>query len=261
MDIKVFVATHKEYWIPDDDIYFPIWVGAAQTKQQIIPAFYRDDTGEHISQKNPFFCELTALYWAWKNMDYEYLGLVHYRRYFANRKIGEKYHRIADKEIIQRILKNTPVILPHKRHYWIDTNYGQYVHAHHEEDLIQTRNIISSEYPEYLPAYDAEMKKTSGHRFNMFIMRRDIVERYCTWLFDILFKLEKQLDISHYSRYDQRVFGFVAERLIDCWIGTNHIPYQEMPVVNLENQHWLKKGSAFLARRFRKNDKMQIKKM
>jgi hypothetical protein len=112
MDIKILVATHKPYWKPDQDIYVPIWVGAAKDAQNMKATLYRDDTGDHISCKNPYFCELTALYWAWKNLQYDYLGLVHYRRYFGKHKIGNRYHRIADRNIIQTTLEHTPVILP-----------------------------------------------------------------------------------------------------------------------------------------------------
>ncbi|WP_444643986.1 DUF4422 domain-containing protein [Caproiciproducens sp. R1] len=251
MEIKILVATHKDYWMPRDKMYLPVRCGVCRLPDTVTHGFQRDDIGDNISDRNSSFCELTALYWAWKNLDAEYLGLVHYRRYFAQRLTGEKRSRIADDESVMRMLKRAPVILPCKRHYWIDTNYGQYVHAHHAEDLAQTRVILSMKCPEYMLSYDASMKRTSGHRFNMFVMRHDLLDAYCTWLFEILFELEKSLDISHYSTNDRRVFGFVAERLLDCWIETNHITYTEMPVVNLENQHWLKKGAAFLMRRFR----------
>ena len=85
----------------------------------------------------------------------------------------------------------------------------------------------------------------------MLIMRRDILDAYCKWLFDILFELEACLDISQYSAVDRRVFGYVGERLLDVWIETNHISYSELPVVNMEDQHWLIKGSRFLIRKFK----------
>ena len=93
------------------------------------------------------------------------------------------------------------------------------------------------------------MSKTHGHHFNMFVMRKELLEHYCTWLFDILFELERELDISHYSDNDKRVFGFVSERLLDAWLVTNRIHFQELDIVYLEPQRWLKKGTAFLARK------------
>lgn len=248
--IQIVVATHKEYHIPEDPIYLPVQVGRALNLQ--LP-YTGDDTGSNISEKNSSFCELTGLYWAWKNLDCEYVGLCHYRRYFgeSNSPFVPAQQRILRIEKAAACLESAPILLPCKRDYFIETNYSQYVHAHHAEDLEETRRILQEKHAEYLPVYDAYMKKTTGHRFNMFVMRRDLLNQYCEWLFDILFELERRLDISSYTPYDQRVFGFIAERLLDVWIEKNRHPYTELPVVNMESQHWLKKGTRFLLRKFR----------
>lgn len=248
MDIKIIVATHKPYPMPQDSMYLPVQVGRAGKA----PLDYQgDNTGEHISEKNPHYCELTGLYWAWKNVNADYLGLVHYRRHFAApKRRGTKWERVLTREALEPILSATPAVLPKKRNYFIETNYSQYVHAHHAQDLETTRAILSQRYPDYLPAYDRLMKETKGHRFNMFILRRDLLDQYCTWLFDVLFELERRLDISAYSDYDARVFGFVSERLLDVWVETNQISYTELPVLYMERQNWLVKGGAFLKRKF-----------
>ena len=108
-----------------------------------------------------------------------------------------------------------------------------------------TRAIIARKCPEYLPAYDLYMSKTHGHHFNMFVMRHELLDHYCTWLFDILFELEKELDISHYSTNDKRVFGFVSERLLDAWLITNNISYEELAVLHMESQHWTAQRQRF----------------
>ena len=141
------------------------------------------------------------------------------------------------------------MLLPTKRNYWIETNYQQYVHAHHSEDLDETRKIIEEKYPEYIPFYDKSMKQTTGHRFNMFIMKKELADAYCTWLFDILFELEKRLDISSYSPNDQRVFGFVSERLLDIWLNKNGIKSQDIPYIFLEKENWITKGANFIIRK------------
>ena len=81
-DIKILVATHKKYLMPTDDIYIPIQVGA-EGKEDL--GFQKDNEGDNISAKNPFYCELTGMYWAWKNLNADYIGLVHYRRHFASK--------------------------------------------------------------------------------------------------------------------------------------------------------------------------------
>ena len=251
MDIKIIVAAHKAYRFPTDAMYLPVHAGKA-LHPELDLGFLGDDTGENISEKNPNFCELTCLYWAYQNLQAEYVGLAHYRRHFARPALSDKWQRILTKKQLEQLLKKAPVVLPKKRNYFIETNYQQYIHAHHKADLEQTENILREYYPEYLPAYEKCMASTKGHRFNMFVMRQDLFRDYCQWLFDILFQLEDRLDISHYSAYDARVFGFVAERLLDVWILTNQISYVEAPVCNMENQHWGKKILDFLKRKYLK---------
>lgn len=247
-EAKLVVACHKPYWHCADPVYCYVEAGTA-LHDAPMPDMLHDNTGDHISEKNETFCELTVLYWAWKNLKEPYLGLCHYRRFFAKQRLGDRRERILTGNALEEYLKTTDVILPKKRHYWIETNYSQYIHAHHRQDLDTTREILKKVYPEYLPAYDHNMARTSGHRFNMLLMKKDILDRYCTWLFDVLFQLEAELDISYYSRKDRRVFGYVSERLLDVWLETNQIPYRELPVVNLERQNWLKKGGMFLLRK------------
>ena len=245
--MKVVVASHKPYWTPADPVYLPVQVHACDALP--IDGFLPDCTGENISAKNPNYCELTALYWAWKNLECDALGLAHYRRYFAGKNSGGRKERVATGEQLAAAVSQAGIVLPRRRNYFIETNYTQYAHAHHEEDLIATREIIAQREPGGIAKYDEIMGRTYGHRFNMFVMRRDLADAWCEWLFDILFELEGKLDISSYSANDARVFGFVSERLIDYWVESRGLSYVEMPVVNLENQHWMQKGRSFLKRK------------
>jgi len=247
MRTQIVVAVHKPYPMPQDPLYLPVQAGRALHTSL---GFTGDDSGENISSKNPHYCELTCLYWAWKNLDADAIGLCHYRRYFADRPFDRKWDRILSGAQAEKLLSNVPVVLPKKRNYYIETGWSQYAHAHHEEDLLTVQAILEAKWPTYIPAFDRTLKRTSGHRFNMFIMKRETLDAYCTWLFAVLAELEENLDISEYSSNDQRVFGFVAERLLDVWIETEQIPYCECPVIHMESQHWLKKGSAFLRRKF-----------
>lgn len=245
--IKIMVATHKPYKMPEDKVYYPVHVGA-EGKDEI--GYVLDNKGDNISAKNANYCELTGLYYMWKNEDYDVLGVAHYRRYFINKKRkGEKWDKILQGKEVASIMKHTDIVLPKKRNYFIETNYSQYVHAHHAEDLDTTREIISEMYPDYIAAYDRSMKETKGHRFNMFIMKKDKADEYIKWMFDILFELEKRLDISNYSVNDARVFGFVSERLLDVWLYTKGYDYKELPVQFMEDENWWKKGTNFLKRK------------
>lgn len=252
MDIKIIVATHKTYRMPEDSIYLPLHAGKAVSSLDL--PYAGDNTGENISIKNPNYCELTALYWAWKNLSADYIGLAHYRRHFTDRIpplfFKDKFPYVLSSAEVQQQLQTTSVLLPKPRNYFIETNLSHFVHAHPAESMELTKEILSSLFPDYLPAFEQVMKRTKAHRFNMLIMRRDILDKYCTWLFTILSELEKQLDISSYDAYNQRIFGFISERLLDVYLETNHIAYKELDVMFMEKEHWIKKGFAFLKRKF-----------
>ena len=252
MNIKIVIATHKKYQMPSDSMYFPLHVGKEKACMDL--PYSGDNTGIHISEKNPHYCELTALYWIWKNLDADYLGLVHYRRHFSLKKAGifckNKFSKILKATEAENLLENYDILLPKQRNYFIETNYSHFIHAHPRESLELTHKIIKEKYPSYIPAYHHVMNRTKAHRFNMMIMKKDIFNHYCQWLFDILFELEQQIDISHYDSYNQRLFGFISERLLDVFLEANHLTYKDIPVLFMEKENWIKKGYAFLKRKF-----------
>ncbi len=246
MRCKVAVALHRPYWVPADPLYLPVQAGAALNPP--IGAA-RDDEGEEISRRNPYFCELTVHYWLWKNVSADAYGLCHYRRYLGGGHFGKKQRRLLTHAQAEKLLNSVPVLLPKKRHYWIETTYTQYAHAHHAQDLDQARRVIAERCPSYLPAFDRVMKRRSGHRFNLLLMRNEPFMAYSEWLFDLLFALEPRLDLSAYTPRDRRVFGYLAERLLDVWLERQGLPYRELPVVYLEKQRWGRKIAAFLLRK------------
>lgn len=252
-DIKVIVAAHKKYQMPKDTMYIPVQVGAEG--KNIIEEYKQDSEGENISNKNPYYCELTGLYWAWKNLEADYIGLVHYRRYFTkNVKIPknekEKFKNVLSKKEADKILDKVDVILPRKRRYYIENMYDHYKHTLYIEPLDKTREIIEEKYPEYLEEFEKLHQRTSAHMFNMLIMKKEILNDYCNWLFDILFELEKRVDSSQYDTFHSRFYGRVSELLLDVWINKNGIKYEEVKVIDMQNVDWLKKGTSFLKAKF-----------
>ena len=247
MKVQVVVATHKPYAMPQDTLYLPLHVGA-EGKESI--GFAGDNTGENISAKNPTFCELTGLYWAWKNLDADYIGLAHYRRHFGGKGKGEPLARVLTEAQAVRLLEGRDGILPKMRHYYIETLYDHYAHTMHVEPLDITGEIIRERYPAYAPAFEALKKRRSAHVFNMLILRRDHLDAYCTWLFDILFELERRVDATDYDAFHARFFGRVSERLLDVWLSQNPLNLAEVPLVSIERTNWLKKGGSFLVAKF-----------
>ena len=239
--------------MPKEPMYVPVMAGSTLCAD--VPANYtRDDSGDNISARNPSYSELTALYWLWKHHndeypDADYLGICHYRRLFAVKE--GRHKRLLTETDAEELLQGTDILLPKSRNYLIETNYSHYAHAHHAADLNLTREIIAERHGTYLDAFDKCMSMKKGHRFNMFIMQKDLFDEYCNWLFDILFQLEARLDFSGYKGRDRRVFGLVAERLVDVWICANSSSFAEIPYIMKEKESIVKKGTLMLLRKIK----------
>lgn len=248
MDIKILVATHKKAHMPLDEMYLPVRVGNALAKDDF--GYTGDDSGDNISEKNPYFCELTALYWGWKNVKADYIGLAHYRRHFSCRKGKWKYSLILTKEEAEHYLAKADVVLPKKRRYFIESLSSHYKHTHDLEHLELTREILRKQCPEYVEVFDKVMKHTSAHMFNMMIMKREVLDQYCSWLFPILFALEKEIDVKNMPAFDARLFGRVSELLLDVWLKQNNIKYVETGFVQIGDENLGKKIKGFLSAKF-----------
>lgn len=252
MDIKILVAAHKEYQMPDGDIYLPVHVGKAGKTGF---GFTGDDTGENISEKNKYYSELTGLYWAWKNLKSDYIGLAHYRRHFTLAKKlpnteKEKFDYALKRNETERVLSKADIILPKLRKYYIENLFDHYKHTMHIEPLIEAGEIISERYPKYSAEYENLHHRTSAHMFNMFVMKREIMDEYCEWLFDILYELERRFPPEQYDAFHARYPGRISELLLDIWLRTKGLTYEEIRVMDMQPVNWRKKGSAFLKAKF-----------
>jgi len=169
-------------------------------------------------------------------------------------KVESKLARVLSGMQAQKLLgslakQGVYVVLPVKRNYYIETLFSHYAHSHHETDLLVTTQVIYQQFPEYAAAFSEVMKRHRSHMFNMCIMRKDLLNAYCEWLFAVLAQVEERLDISDYTDFDKRVFGRLSELLLDVWLTHNKIPYYELPMVNLEGENWLKKIPRFIRRK------------
>lgn len=247
-NIKIIIATHKKYEMPKDNMYIPIHVGK-EGKEDL--GYIGDNIKDNISLKNPYYCELTGLYWAWKNLDADYIGLAHYRRHFAiKKKNKDKFNNILSYDEANELLDSVDIILPKKRKYYIENLYDHYKHTMYVEPLDETRKIIEEKYKDYLPYFERLHKRTSAHMFNMFIMKKDILNGYCEWLFDILGELEKRVDNSKYDSFHARFYGRVSELLLDVYLEKNNLKYKEIPFIYMEKINWFNKIKSFLKAKF-----------
>lgn len=222
MSIKIFTITHKAFTPPEDSMYVPLHVGRINGDNL---GFLGDDTGDSISQLNPYFCELTGMYWIWKNFtEADYVGICHYRRYLINEngavftenelyKLFEKYDMITTKLLT----------LPGSYYKGFGIN-------HHEKDLITTENVLREKYPEYFKTFHELVHGPHTYFGNIFITSKENYDRYCQWLFDILFEVQKRTDFTGYNDYHKRLFGFLSEFLQTVWIFHHKLSVYECKV-------------------------------
>lgn len=255
--IGILVVNHKAAFIPENDLLIPIQVGASLTSHRIDGVSHYDNDGENISDNNRSYCELTATYWAWKNLKADYYGLFHYRRYlsfgseqktdpFASRAYPTVPAALEDidltEETMRKVIEAHDIILPRKedirRNNESSTIYDQYEERHNISDLDYCIDFIKEHYPDIAP-YTETLHTSVGYFYNMFIMKKELFEEYCSFIFDVLGNFEANNDISQYNVQQYRVTGYLAERLTNVFIqyllGQDKYKVKELQTIFIEN--------------------------
>lgn len=233
--IQIFVACHKPTYVLDNRLLIPVQVGTELTNARYERMEY-DNNGDNISAKNLQYCELTAQYWAWKNVTCDYYGFFHYRRYLSfaniysvcsdgNLERGKKrtpYIEIDDiRDNLTRFKLDADYMEDQIRIYdlitvlreKIDTTvYKQFCQYHEGAKLQQILDIMERLYPEYSMAAQTYMSSKEVYYMNMYIMKRELFYRYMEWLFAILTEFERELK-GQEQKIESRLMGFLAERL------------------------------------------------
>lgn len=263
MKNEIYIVSHKDLKLPSNELYYPLQVGKKNSRYA---GYLQDDTGDNISAKNPYYCELTAQYWAWKNRSAAIQGIVHYRRFFAdslthNQVITRQpFKSILDTTFLEKLLTNHQMILPPKQTFWEPNLWLHYRFQHQTVGMEKVREVIKELFPSYLAAFNQVMfHQRSAHMYNMLIAKRPLFSAYSDWLFSVLAATEKNLDIRNFSRYEQRVFGFLSEFLLNVWIKKNQIDIVEVPLIFTEHRNYLTEAGKFLRRRLVKQSQLKTK--
>ena len=189
-----------------------IQVGAALTEQRICDL--TDNVGEHISDRNRQFCELTALYWIWKNAKQEIVGLEHYRRHFL---LGERW--LSDMRG-----RGIDVILPTPL-YVAPSIAGNYRERHEASDWDFMMDYMRKIHPKHYIEASCFFNNNLYSPCNMFIMRKKVLDDLCTWLFPILFICAEHGG-KREDTYQNRYPGFLSERLMTFFFEKNRDRYR-----------------------------------
>ena len=190
-NVRILVCTHKEGPVRDDDIYMPVQVGKSASTIDL--GCQGDDVGDNISGKNKTYCELTGLYWAWKNLkDVDYIGLCHYRRYFDLSPKKYIFKHIESDSITWECFVKTPstldfadvftqydVILPTAR-VFDRSVVDEHIFNSGFIDYMILEQVILKLYPAYRNSVlDVFYKKNYIPQRNMFIMKKELFPLLC----------------------------------------------------------------------------------
>lgn len=203
--LKILVASHKPDQVYSDEVYTPIHVGRTNSKfTGEMSHMIGDNTGENISEKNGTYCELTALFWAWKNFkDVDYIGLAHYRRYFETKFSVKNIHDI---------FRSYDVILAEP---YLHDRYNEMKMARTltMEDEVIFLKVFKRLYPEYEQTLIDYLYGFKDYPYNMFVMKWSLFDEYCQFLFSILFECERLMKPVAYTCSNRRL-GYIAEYLL-----------------------------------------------
>ena len=227
----------------------PIHVGKALSDKDL--GIIGDDTGDNISSKNASYCELTGMYWAWKNLKgVDYIGLCHYRRYFDFNHIGRKIFPLSTIKTkhfydlnldispkAEKWLKHNGCIIakPSHQHASLFTHYCEW---HYSTDFKILGDIIKKTLPErYFKAFiDTQIKSNRFSPYNMFIMNWKTFDKYCCWLFPLLKEVEANTNITNYPPLQKRVYGYLAERLLNLFVEAENLKLMKIPVLKISDE-------------------------
>lgn len=219
--IKILVAQHKEAEVFHNEVYIPIHVGKALSKTEL--GILCDDTGDNISHLNPYFCELTAQYWAWKNMhDVEYIGLCHYRRYFQTEFTMEN---------VEQLMDGADIVLA-KSIFFSENLYSNLSRDLVPEDILAFFLYMKGRFQNDQDVINFLINCNHFNPCNMFVCKKSLFDEFCQWQFSILFDLFEILPKSPYVR-EQRLMGYLAELLLPMYCITKRLKVKEIPVVSM----------------------------
>ncbi len=260
-DPKIYITYHKSsHVVASGDTLLPIQVGQGPA----LPGIHlRDNVGVNISQSNSSYCELTALYWIWKSAPTSatHLGLLHYRRFFDFYTVAkphsahsldcwgvhcepafthdfQKRYGLIDTSI-RSVCSESDIIVPKP---WNVRDAGfanlreHYLKApfHNASDLAVCEKVLCHRHPELADLWFSVMEGRVGYFNNMFVLRSDLLDDYCRWLFPLLSEIELRIPLHTYDFQAKRVMGYLSERLFNVWIADQRAKHPSLRVFELD---------------------------
>ena len=287
--VKILVCYHKPARLLKSKVFVPIHVGREVAFQNskdgkinqvdynwLIKNMIGDNTGDNISILNRNYCELTALYWAWKNKSLlnnpKYIGLMHYRRVIKFSNIYKNFYNVTEKDVLD-IFNNSDidVWLTNKKSCYSVVNkctsknvYEHFCREHGNRLTHIMLECIKEYYPEMKGSMDNIMfaqKKICW--YNIFVAKWEIFDKYCEWLFSILERINSKCCEEGFDMESSRMMGYYGEILLNIYIDYANrnqelkIQYLDDVRLNEDDRNEIVSNTpkAFLKRKIKEIDK------
>lgn len=200
--MKIYVVgSSKNKFLPLDDIREKFLID-------------KPHDGDNIDFLNPWYCELTGLYYLWKHVDDDIVGLEHYRRYFVNEK-----NKLLSETEINNLLKDYDILTNRSTDYSKQRPIKTWFIISRKIDELN-KFLIFCKYYVGLNYYDMcqEYLLNDHHCLcNMFIAKKELVNEYCSFIFDVL---ENYIKAETYfnRKLPARICGYFTEFLFGAWL-------------------------------------------
>lgn len=235
-DAAIYVIAHKKFSVDMPEGYIPIHAGRALGNDL---GYIGDDTGDNISELNPYLNELTALYWLWKNAGQSIIGTSHYRRFFTLKsKTDFDAADILTTNQALELLKDYDMIIGNEA-FSLNSQRGLLTFdAEFDSELAERavdviKKMLKRHQPDYVDSFEQIMSNQSLFGCNMMITRKYIFDAYCQWLFSFLLPAAKEFipQLESVTVRRKRILGFIAERMFGVWLLKNRLRLRELPIM------------------------------
>lgn len=252
MNNKIIVVTHKDYKMPADSLYMPICVGTGL--ETLSDKFQPDNKGKNISEKNSTYCELTAIYWAWKNLNADGVGVAHYRRHFTMAKGARTVDKALTSEQLEQLFQKygKDVIFATPARRYVESIENHYVHslkgyeAIHAKDIVRLKKAIHEDDSSYDESAKKVLGGNSAHMLNMFISSKENFDSYCAWLFPVI---DKVVALSADREDQKRYAGALSEFCLDIWAQRNSKKIVELTLLETEKMSFFRRLKGYIKRK------------
>ena len=218
---RIYIVTNKKCMLPQSRLYQPIWAGKGANEE----GYLDDRLGESISNLYPIIGENTAIYWLWKHSQDDIIGINLQNKYLMRNDIFIDRGNLIDSKTIDDIMQSFEMILPKPMLYPNVTLKEQLKSAVSNEAFETGWEVmvesIKKNQPDYLETFESVM---AGHLFfphNIFIMKKEIMNDYCEWLFSFLLEPAYKIDATDYDPQSRQILELFAEKMLTVWLTKN----------------------------------------